>query len=76
MNPTAEQIAQLTQLIAAVADLNLAQAPTTATQRALLDANWENIEQAAALLLAAWAEHHEATILNVCNQALHHSRIT
>lgn len=70
MNPTAEQIAQLTQLIAAIAHLDLAQTPTAAAQFNLLNGNWENIEQAAAQLLAAWAEHHEATILNICGQAI------
>lgn len=74
--PTTEQaVSQLTQLIAAVAGVNLTEATSSAAQRSLLDANWESIEQAAAQLLAAWAEHHPATVLNVSSQALHHCRI-
>lgn len=69
--PTTEQaVSQLTQLIAAVAGVELTQATSPAAQRSLLDANWESIEQAAAQLLAAWAEHHPATVLNVSSLAL------
>lgn len=52
-----------------VAGIDLTQAPTAA-QFALPGNDWGNIEQAAAQLLAAWAEHHAATVLNVSSLAL------